>query len=139
MFYDGLQDPYSGEMMGHFAQVTADKYGFSRDEMDAFAIESVNRAQRAVADGTFADEIAPVTISRAVAMSRSSRMRHPDWSASTRFRSSRPAFRKDGTVTAATSSSISDGAAAVVMMTRRKHRTGLAADRENRRPLGVCA
>ena len=50
MFYDGLQDPYEGQMMGHFAQVTADKYGFSREQMDEFAIESVRRAQRAVAE-----------------------------------------------------------------------------------------
>ena len=60
MFYDGLQDPYSGEMMGHFAQETADKYGFTREEMDAFATESAKRAQRAVGDGTFAGEIEPV-------------------------------------------------------------------------------
>ena len=117
MFYDGLQDPYSGEMMGHFAQVTADKYGFSREEMDAYAIESVTRAQRAVADGSFAGEIAPVTI----------RSRRGDVTVDTdetpgtvkidKIPTLRPAFAKDGTVTAASSSSISDGAAAVVMMT----------------------
>jgi acetyl-CoA C-acetyltransferase len=89
MFTDGLQDPYSSEMMGHFAQVTADKYGFTREEMDAFATESATSAQRAVSDGSFVDEISPVTIS---------------------------SRRGDVTVTAATSSSISDGAAAVVMM-----------------------
>ena len=62
MFWDGLQDPFEGQMMGHFAQVTADKYDFTREEMDAFATESANLAQAAVAAGTFADEISPVTI-----------------------------------------------------------------------------
>ena len=61
MFYDGLQDPWEGQMMGHYAENTAEKYGFSREEQDNFAIESVTRAQAAVADGTFADEISPVT------------------------------------------------------------------------------
>lgn len=60
MFFDGLQNPYDGNMMGHFAQVTADKYGFTREEQDAFAIESVTRAQNAIKSGAFDAEIAPV-------------------------------------------------------------------------------
>ncbi|MEJ2256421.1 MAG: acetyl-CoA C-acetyltransferase, partial [Woeseiaceae bacterium] len=63
MFYDGLEDPFEGQLMGHYAQRTADHYEFTREAMDAFATESATRAQRAVAEGTFADEITPVTIS----------------------------------------------------------------------------
>jgi len=117
MFYDGLQDPYSGEMMGHFAQVTADKYGFSREEMDNYAIESVTRAQRAVADGTFAGEISPVTIKSRHGETVVDTDETPGTVSVEKIPTLRPAFAKDGTVTAATSSSISDGAAAVVMMT----------------------
>lgn len=116
MFTDGLQDPYSGEMMGHFAQVTADKYGFSRDEMDAFATESAVRAQRAVSDGSFVDEISPVTISSRRGDVTVEQDETPGLVSVDKIPKLRPAFRKDGTVTAATSSSISDGAAAVVMM-----------------------
>lgn len=125
MFWDGLQDPFEGQMMGHFAQVTADKYGFTRDEMDAFATESATRAQRAVAEGTFADEIAPVTISSRRGDVTVSEDETPGTVSVEKITKLRPAFRKDGTVTAATSSSISDGAAAVVMMT--------AAEAEKRR------
>ena len=117
MFYDGLQDPYSGEMMGHFAQVTADKYGFTREEMDAYAIESVTRAQRAVADGSYAGEIAPVTIKSRRGDMTVDTDETPGTVSINKIPTLRPAFAKDGTVTAATSSSISDGAAAVVMMT----------------------
>ena len=124
MFYDGLQDPYSGEMMGHFAQVTADKYGFTREEMDAYAIESVTRAQRAVADGSFAGEIAPVTIKSRRGEVIVDTDETPGTVSVDKIPTLRPAFAKDGTVTAATSSSISDGAAAVVLMT--------AADAEKR-------
>jgi acetyl-CoA C-acetyltransferase len=116
MFYDGLQDPYSGEMMGHFAQVTADKYDFSREEMDAFAAESATRAQRAVSDGSFASEITEVTISSRRGDVTVSVDETPGAVSIEKIPNLRPAFRKDGTVTAATSSSISDGAAAVVMM-----------------------
>jgi len=116
MFFDGLQDPYSGEMMGHFAQVTADKYEFSREDMDAFATESAKRAQRAVSDGSFADEIAPVTISSRRGDVTVDQDETPGLVSIDKIPKLRPAFAKDGTVTAATSSSISDGAAAVVMM-----------------------
>ena len=116
MFYDGLQDPYENQMMGHFAQVTADKYGFTREQMDAFAIESVNRAQRAVADGTFTEQIAPVTISGRRGDVTVSSDETPGNVSVEKIPTLRPAFRKDGTVTAATSSSISDGAAAIILM-----------------------
>ncbi|HSG98038.1 MAG TPA: acetyl-CoA C-acyltransferase [Woeseiaceae bacterium] len=116
MFYDGLQDPFEGEMMGHFAQVTADKYEFSREAMDAFATESAKRAQRAVAEGAFAGEIAPVTITSRRGDVTVSTDETPGTVNVDKIPKLRPAFRKDGTVTAATSSSISDGAAAVVMM-----------------------
>ncbi len=116
MFYDGLQDPYEGEMMGHFAQVTADKYGFSREQMDEFAIESVTRAQRAISEGTFGAEIAPVTISSRRGDTTVAEDETPGTVSIDKIPTLRPAFKKDGTVTAATSSSISDGAAAVVLM-----------------------
>jgi len=117
MFYDGLQDPFEGKMMGHFAQITADKYGFSREEMDAFATESARRAQKAVADGTFAGEIAPVTIKSRRGEAVVDTDETPGTVRVEKIPTLRPAFAKDGTVTAATSSSISDGAAAVLMMT----------------------
>jgi acetyl-CoA C-acetyltransferase len=117
MFFDGLQDPYEGQMMGHFAQVTADKYGFTREEMDAFATESAVRAQRAVADGSFAGEIAPVTIKSRRGETVVDTDETPGNVSVDKIPTLRPAFAKDGTVTAATSSSISDGAAAVLMMT----------------------
>jgi len=116
MFYDGLQDPYEGEMMGHFAQETADKYDFTREQMDAFAIESVTRAQRAVEEGTFADEIAPVTVHSRRGDLTVSEDETPGTVSIEKIPTLRPAFRTDGTVTAATSSSISDGAAAVILM-----------------------
>ncbi|MBT8082037.1 MAG: thiolase family protein [Gammaproteobacteria bacterium] len=116
MFTDGLQDPFEGQMMGHYAQVTADKYGFSREAMDAFAIESVTRAQRAVADGTFAGEIAPVTIKTRRGETTVDVDETPGKVSVEKIPTLRPAFAKDGTVTAATSSSISDGAAAVLVM-----------------------
>ena len=117
MFYDGLQDPYEGQMMGHFAQVTADKYGFTREQMDAYAVESVKRAQNAITAGAFADEIAPVTISSRRGDVTVTDDETPGTVSIDKIPTLRPAFAKDGTVTAATSSSISDGAAAVVLMT----------------------
>ena len=117
MFYDGLQDPWKGLMMGHFADATADKYGFSREAQDKFAIESVSRAQAAVAAGTFADEISPVTIKSRKDDTVVSIDETPGVVSIDKIPTLRPAFNKDGTVTAATSSSISDGAAATVLMT----------------------
>jgi len=117
MFYDGLQDPWKGQMMGHYAEETAKKYGFSREEQDAFAIESVTRAQAAVADGTFRDEIAPVTIKTRKGEVVVDTDETPGAVSIEKIPTLRPAFAKDGTVTAATSSSISDGAAATILMT----------------------
>jgi acetyl-CoA C-acetyltransferase len=117
MFYDGLQDPWQGQMMGHYAEETAKKYEFSRDEQDAFAIESVKRAQAAVADGTFSDEISPVTMSTRKGDVTVDADETPGTVSIEKIPTLRPAFAKDGTVTAATSSSISDGASALMLMT----------------------
>jgi len=117
MFYDGLQDPWEGLMMGHYADATADKYKFSREDQDQFAIESVTRAQAAVADGTFADEISPVTIKTRKGDVVVSSDETPGTVSVDKIPTLRPAFNKEGTVTAATSSSISDGAAATVLLT----------------------
>ena len=117
MFYDGLQDPWQGLMMGHFADATAEKYGFSRKAQDQFAIESVHRAQAAVAAGTFDAEISPVTIKGRKGDVIVASDETPGTVSIDKIPNLRPAFNKDGTVTAATSSSISDGAAATVMMT----------------------
>jgi len=117
MFYDGLQNAYDGQMMGHFAEATAKRYGFSRAEQDAFAIESVQRAVAAMAAGHFRDEIAPVTVRSRAGETVVSTDEEPGRCDVQRIPSMRPAFAKDGTVTAATSSSISDGAAAVLLMT----------------------
>ncbi|MDH5304119.1 MAG: acetyl-CoA C-acyltransferase [Gammaproteobacteria bacterium] len=117
MFYDGLQDPWKGLMMGHYADATAERYGFSRDDQDAFAVESVSRAQAAVAAGTFAAEIAPVTLKSRKGEIIIADDETPGAVSIDRIPTLRPAFNADGTVTAATSSSISDGAAATVLMT----------------------
>lgn len=116
MFTDGLQDVYEGQMMGHFAEQTAQKYGFTRDEQDAFAIESVKRAQSALTDGAFANEVTPVTISTRKGDVTVDADETPGTVNVEKIPTLRAAFAKDGTVTAATSSSISDGAAATVLM-----------------------
>jgi len=131
MFYDGLQDPFEGHMMGHYAQATADKYGFTREQMDAYAIESVTRAQRAAADGSFRSEITPVTISGRKGDVTVDSDETPGTVSIDKIPTLRPAFGKDGTVTAATSSSISDGAAALVMMSETE------AARRGLKPLAV--
>ncbi len=124
MFFDGLQNPYDGNMMGHFAEETAKKYSFSREEQDAFAIESVKRARAALADGSFTAEIAPVTISTRSGDITISEDEGPGKAQPEKIPSLQPTFATDGTVTAASSSSISDGAAALLLMS--------AADAENR-------
>ncbi len=116
MFLDGLQDAYEDHMMGHFAEQTAKKYGFTRGEQDAFAIESVTRAQNALADGKFAAEVTPVTISTRKGDVIVEADETPGAVNIDKIPTLRAAFAKDGTVTAATSSSISDGAAAVVLL-----------------------
>ncbi len=117
MAFDGLENAYDGRPMGHFADKTAEKYGFTREQMDAYAKESTARAVNASKSGLFVDEIAPVT----VAGRKGDEVVKDDETPFTvnveKIPTLRPAFNKDGLVTAATSSSISDGAAALVMMT----------------------
>jgi acetyl-CoA C-acetyltransferase len=116
MFYDGLQNPYDGKMMGHFADATANKYQFTRADQDAFAAESVRRAQAACNQGVFAAEIAPVTVRGRKGDQQVDRDEPPFNCDISKIASLKPAFAKDGTVTAASSSSIADGAAALVLM-----------------------
>ncbi|MEM8547778.1 MAG: acetyl-CoA C-acyltransferase [Pseudomonadota bacterium] len=116
MFFDGLQNPYDGNMMGEFAERTAGKYGFTRAAQDEFAIESLARASRAIADGEFGQEIAPVTVKHRKGEQVVDTDEEPSRSDPDRIPTLRPAFAKDGTVTAASSSSISDGAASLVLM-----------------------
>ena len=116
MFYDGLQDIYEGHMMGHYAEQTSQKYGFSREDQDAFAIESVTRATRAAGDNSFDAEITPITVKTRKGEHTVSVDEVPGTVSIDKIPNLRPAFAKDGTVTAASSSSISDGAAALVIM-----------------------
>ena len=116
MFFDGLQNPYDGNMMGHFAEVTAGKYGFSREEQDEFAIASVTRARAAMTEGRFRNEIAPVIVKTRKGENEVSEDEGPGNVDIERIPTLRPAFKKDGTVTAASSSSISDGAATLILM-----------------------
>jgi len=116
MFFDGLQNPYDGKMMGHFAQLTADKYALSRQDQDEFAIESVIRARLAAEQGRFDNEIAPVTVKTRKGESEVAQDEGPGTANIEKIPALRPAFREDGTVTAASSSSISDGAASLLLM-----------------------
>jgi len=116
MFYDGLQSPFDGQLMGVFAENTAQKYGFSRADQDAFATESTQRALKAIDSGAFAAEIAPVTVKGRKGETVVERDETPFTVDLSKIPTLKPAFRKDGTVTAAASSSISDGAAAAVLM-----------------------
>ena len=119
MFLDGLEDAYDqGRLMGSFAEDTAQAYQFTREQQDAYAIESLNRAQAATADGSFAAEIAPVTVTDRKGETVVAIDEQPGAADLDRIPTLRPAFRSGGTVTAANSSSISDGAAALVMMRR---------------------
>ena len=117
MAFDGLEDAYVGKPMGFFADATAKKYGFSREDMDAYAKTSTERALKASKGGEFKDEIAPVTVKSRAGEEVVSEDETPFTVKLEKIPTLRPAFNKDGTVTAATSSSISDGAAALVMMT----------------------
>src|SRR5688572_21143862 len=115
MFYDGLQSPWDGKLMGCFADATAAKYTFSRADQDAFAAESVRRAVAAVESGAFAEEIGPVTVKDRKGERVIDRDETPFTVAIEKIPTLKPAFGKDGTVTAASSSSISDGAAALLL------------------------
>jgi len=115
MFYDGLQSPWDGQLMGCFAEATSAKYEFTRQAQDDYARESARRAQSAVASGAFAAEIAPVTARTRKGESVIDTDETPGTIDVSKIAALKPAFKKDGTVTAASSASISDGAAAVVL------------------------
>jgi len=129
MFLDGLQSPFDGQMMGYFADATASKYGFSREQQDQFATESVRRALAAVQSGSFVREITAVLVKDRKEERQVVQDETPFNCDINRIPTLKPAFNKDGTVTAASSSSISDGAAATVVV------SGAAARRHNLRPL----
>jgi len=116
MFFDGLQDAYSGNMMGQFAEQTASRYAFSREAQDAYAIESVKRAIAASENGAFANELVPVTVTHRKKQTTVDKDEDPYRANIERIPTLRPAFSKDGTVTAATSSTIADGAASLILM-----------------------
>ena len=119
MFFDGLQNPYDGNMMGYFAEKTAKKYGFTREAQDEFAIASVTRALAAMDEGRYAAEVVPVTVPSRSGDSVVTEDESPRKVDVKRIPSLRPAFAADGTVTAASSSSISDGAATLILMSQR--------------------
>jgi len=117
MAWDGLTNPYDGEAMGVFGELCADKYHFTREEQDAFSIESVKRAKAAQSSGEFADEIVPVMVHGRKGDVQVDTDEQPGRSNIEKVPQLKPAFRKEnGTITAASSSSISDGAAAVVLL-----------------------
>ena len=117
MFLDGLEDAYEkGKLMGSFAEICADKYEFSRKSQDDFAISSLRRAQEASTSGAFKSEITPVTIKTRKGETVVNSDEQPFNANIEKIPTLRPAFRKDGTVTAANASSISDGAAALTLM-----------------------
>ena len=118
MFLDGLEDAYDkGRLMGTFAEDCAQAYQFTREEQDAYALESLARAQKAIAEGLFVREIAPVTVKAGKSEAQVSIDEQPGKARPDKIPTLRPAFREGGTVTAANASSISDGAAALVLMT----------------------
>jgi acetyl-CoA C-acetyltransferase len=132
MFFDGLEDAYDrGKLMGVFAEQCADKFHFSREAQDEFALRSLSRALAANNDGSFGWEIAPVTVSGRKGDVVIDKDEQPAKASPDKVPGLKPAFRKDGTVTAANSSSISDGAAALVLMRRS------LAERKGLKPLAV--
>jgi acetyl-CoA C-acetyltransferase len=134
IFLDGLEDAYDkGRLMGTFAEKCAQKYSFSREQQDAYAVASLTRAQRAIADGSFAAEIVPITVQSGKTGRDITTDEQPLKAKLEKIPALKPAFQPDGTVTAANSSSISDGAAALVLMRRSE------ADRRGLKPLAVIA
>jgi acetyl-CoA C-acetyltransferase len=129
MAWDGLTNPYDKQPMGVFGELCVGKYGFTREEQDAFAAESVRRALAAQADGAFKNEIAPVTVSGRKGDVIVDTDEQPGRCDIGKIPSLKPAFKKDGTITAASSSSINDGAAALVLMSE------AAAKSRNAKPL----
>lgn len=118
MFLDGLEDAYTGGAMGTFAQKTADEYGITREQMDAFALSSLEKANAAINSGAFKAEITPVTVSDRRGDVTIDADEQPGNARPEKIPTLRPAFSKDGTITAANSSSISDGAAALMLTSR---------------------
>lgn len=117
MAWDGLTNPYDGKAMGVFGELCADKYHFTREEQDTYSKESVDRAKAAQEKGAFTDEIVPVTVSSRKGDIKVDTDEQPGRSDTSKISSLKPAFRKEnGTITAASSSSISDGAAALVLL-----------------------
>jgi len=131
MFLDGLEDAYEGRLMGAFAEETAQSLQFSREMQDAYAIESLRRAKRASTDGSFAPEIVPVAIKSRQGEIEIMMDEQPGKADAAKIPTLKPAFATDGSVTAANSSSISDGAAALVLMRLSE------AERRGVRPLAV--
>jgi len=129
MFFDGLQSPFDGKMMGAFADATSAKYGFTRQQQDEFAAESVRRALAAAEGTAFTGEIAPVTVKDRKGERVVAKDETPFTCDISKIPSLKPAFNKDGTVTAASSSSISDGAAALLVV------SAAAARQHNLKPL----
>ncbi|GAM06516.1 acetyl-CoA C-acyltransferase [Novosphingobium sp. MBES04] len=115
MFLDGLEDAYEGASMGSFAQVTANDYQLTREMQDEYSIESLRRANEAITTGAFADEVVPVTVKSRKGDTIVETDEQPPKGKPDKIPTLRPAFAKDGTITAASSSSISDGAAALVL------------------------
>ncbi|MCC2604270.1 thiolase family protein [Planctobacterium marinum] len=120
MMLDGLENAYDGQAMGCFAQATADAEGITREDMDAFALSSLDKAKTAIAEGYFKNEVADVVIQGRKGNVVVSEDESPAKAMPEKIPNLRPAFKKDGTVTAANSSSISDGAAALMIMTESK-------------------
>ena len=119
MFLDGLEDAYErGRLMGTFAEDCAQLHGFTREAQDAFAVASLTRAQQAIKDGSFSAEIVPVAVTVGKEQRPISEDEQPPKANLAKIPTLKPAFREGGTVTAANSSSISDGAAALVLMRR---------------------
>jgi acetyl-CoA C-acetyltransferase len=122
MFTDGLEDAYTGRAMGSFAQETADERGITREQMDSFAIESLTRARNAIESGALTAEIVPVTVTSRKGETVVADDEQPHKAAIEKIPGLRPAFARDGTITAANSSSISDGASALVLMSEAEAR-----------------
>ncbi|WP_114764625.1 thiolase family protein [Vibrio rhodolitus] len=116
MFYDGLQDAYQGNLMGVYAEQTAERYQFSRESMDNWAVQSLSRAQQAIAQGKFRAEIEPVTVKHKRSSFVCQNDEQPSQLDASKIPTLRPAFAQNGSVTAANSSSISDGASALVLV-----------------------
>lgn len=132
MFFDGLEDAYEkGRLMGTYAEECADMFQFTREQQDEFAIASLTRAKTAIESGAFKDEIVPVTVKNRKGETQLDTDEQPHKAAIDKIPGLKPAFRKDGTVTAANSSSISDGAAALVLMRQSE------AEKRGLKPLAV--